>query len=137
MIELRADGSIPGQNTHGRVYKVVDPMTGEVGYNCWASDLPQGEPHCLERIEGYDSFHGYVSEILPIAEVEALVQSLNRKPKEKIDTPHTLMVKRVRARLALGNAEAIDGITVLQDMAEMLLDIEGRRGRPALPGWRV
>ena len=33
MIELRADGSIPGPDQYGRIYKVVDPMTGIVAYN--------------------------------------------------------------------------------------------------------
>ena len=137
MIELRADGSIPGVDTHGRVYKVVDLMTGVVGYNCWVSDLSNGDPEILARIEKYDTFRGYASDILPISEIKTLVQSLNCRPSEKIDTPHTLMVKRVRERIASGNAEIIDGFSVLQDMAEILLDIEGRRERPALPGWRT
>ena len=45
------------------------------------------------------------------------------------------MIERVRRRLAEGIEGDIDGFTALQDMAEMLADIEGRRQRPALPGW--
>ena len=135
MIELREDGSIPGPDKYARIYKVVNQMTGEVGYNQWASDLPEGDPSTIRMIEAYDTFAGYASEILPIKDANALVKKLNSGPSEKVDTPHTLLVKRVRQRLAEGNANTIDGFTALADMAEMLRDIEGRRERPALPGW--
>lgn len=136
MIELREDGSIPGKDEHGQVYKVIDPMTGEVGYNLWLSDLPKGEPRVLAMIQGYDSFSGFASDILSADEAQALVKKLNAGPKVYEETAHTRLVKRVRQRLTDGNGESIDGFTALQDMAEMVKDIEGRRVRPALPGWK-
>lgn len=135
MIELRADGSIPGPSEYGRIYKVIDPMTGIVGYNMWASDLPEGDPDTIANIEGYDSFGGFVTDILPIKEAKSKVRELNGGPKEKVPTEHTRLVERVRRRLAEGIQGDIDGFTVLDDMREMLTDIEGRRERPALPGW--
>ena len=135
MIELREDGSSPGPDKYARLYKVVNQMTGEVGYNQWASDLPEGEPHIVKMIEAYNTFAGYASEILPIEDAKELVKKLNGGPRQKEETPHTLLVKRVRQRLADGNEGIIDGFTALADMAEMLRDIEGRRERPALPGW--
>ena len=135
MIELRADGSIPGPDQYGRIYKVVDPMTGIVAYNMRASDLPEGEPDSIKRIRAYDSFAGFVTDILPIEDVKRKVRELNDGPKEKVSTSHTRMIERVRRRLAEGIDGDIDGFTALQDMAEMLADIEGRRQRPALPGW--
>ena len=135
MIELRADGSIPGPDQYGRIYKVVDPMTGIVAYNMRASDLPEGEPDSIKRIRAYDSFAGFVTDILPIEEANRKVRELNDGPKEKVSTSHTRMIQRVRRRLAEGIEGDIDGFTALQDMAEMLADIEGRRQRPALPGW--
>ena len=55
-----------------------------------------------------------------------------------MDTPHTLMVARVRRRLAEGLSGDVDGITVLQDLADMVKDLEGgeRREWPAAPGWK-
>ena len=135
MIELRADGSIPGPDQYGRIYKVVDPMTGIVAYNMRASDLPEGEPDSIKRIRAYYSFAGFVTDILPIEDVKRKVRELNDGPKEKVSTSHTRMIERVRRRLAEGIDGDIDGFTALQDMAEMLADIEGRRQRPALPGW--
>ena len=135
MIELRADGSIPGPDQYGRIYKVVDPMTGIVAYNMRASDLPEGEPDSIKRIRAYYSFAGFVTDILPIEEANRKVRELNNGPKEKVSTSHTRMIERVRRRLAEGIEGDIDGFTALQDMAEMLADIEGRRQRPALPGW--
>lgn len=135
MIELRADGSIPGPDRYGRIYKVVEPMTGIVGYNMWASDLPEGEPDNIKRIRAYDSFAGFVTDILPIEEARRQVRELNNGAKEKVSTSHTRMVERVRRRLNEGIEGDIDGFTALQDMREMLADIEGRRERPALPGW--
>jgi len=41
MVELREDGSIPGPDVYGRVYRLVDPITGAVGFSMWASDLPE------------------------------------------------------------------------------------------------
>ena len=133
MIELRADGSIPGPDQYGRIYKVVDPMTGIVAYNMWASDLPEGEPDSIKRIRAYYSFAGFVTDILPIEEANRKVRELNDGPKEKVSTSHTRMIERVRRRLDEGIEGDIDGFTALQDMAEMLADIEGRRQRPALP----
>lgn len=136
MIELREDGSIPGKNEYGQVYKVVDQMTGAVGYNLWLSDLPQGEPRTLAMIQRYDTFSGFVSGIVSADEAQALVKNLNAGPKVHEETAHTRVVQRVRQRLAEKHLNDIDGFTALQDMAEMLLDIEGRRERPALPGWK-
>lgn len=130
----RKTGSIPGPDQYGRIYKVVDPMTGIVGYNMWASDLPEGEPDSIKRIRAYDSFAGFVWTFCP-SKANRKVRELNDGPKEKVSTSHTRMIERVRRRLAEGIEGDIDGFTALQDMAEMLADIEGRRQRPALPGW--
>lgn len=135
MIELRADGSIPGPDQYGRIYKVIDPMTGIVGYSMWGSDLPEGEPDTIANIEAYDSFGGFVTDILPIKEAKSKVRELNGGPQVKVSTEHTRLVERVRRRLAEGIQGDIDGFTVLDDMRGMLVDIQGRRERPALPGW--
>lgn len=138
MIELREDGSAPGPDQYGRIYKLLHPITGCVGYNMWASDLPNGEPHVVAQIEGYSSFLGFVTDVLPIDEAYEKVRALNNAPDEYMDTPHTLMVARVRRRLAEGLSGDVDGITVLQDLADMVKDLEGgeRREWPAVPGWK-
>lgn len=135
MIELREDGSMPGPDQYGRLYKGVNPMTGEVGYSMWASEFSEGDPERIRMIEGYDAFAGYASGVLPIEEANALVRQLNNGPKVKEETAHTRLVKRVRQRLVDSNIDIVDGFTALQDMAELVLDIDGRRVRPALPGW--
>ena len=138
MIELREDGSAPGPDQYGRIYKLLHPITGCVGYNMWASDLPNGEPHVVAQIEGYSSFLGFVTDVLPIDEAYEKVRALNNAPDEYMDTPHTLMVARVRRRLAEGLSGDVDGITVLQDLADMVKDLEGgeRREWPAAPCWK-
>ena len=138
MIELREDGSAPGPDQYGRIYKLLHTITGCVGYNMWASDLPNGEPHVVAQIEGYSSFLGFVTDVLPIDEAYEKVRALNNAPDEYMDTPHTLMVARVRRRLAEGLSGDVDGITVLQDLADMVKDLEGgeRREWPAAPGWK-
>lgn len=138
MIELREDGSIPGPDQYGRIYKLVDPITGCIGYNMWASEFPQGDPRTVAQIEGYSSFLGFVTDVLPIEEAYTKVRALNDAPDEYMDTPHTLLVARVRRRVAEGLAGDVDGATVLQDLAEMVKDLEGgtRRAWPAVPGWK-
>jgi hypothetical protein len=135
MIELRADGSIPGPDKYGRVYQIVNLMTGEIGYNMWSSDLPEGDPDRVAGIQSYPTFKKWASDILPVDDADALVEKLNRGPAEYVNTPHTLMVARVRARLQTGNVGDIDGVSIIDDMKEMLLDINGRGARPPLSGW--
>ena len=141
MIELRLNQSTgkyekPGPHTHGRVYMVIDQMTGEVGYNCTTSDLPGLDPDMVERIRKYDTFGGWMTEIVSADETRETVQRLNRLPKEFQETKHTLLVKRVKRRFAEQHAGTIDGFSVLDDMREMHADIMGQRVRPALPGWK-
>lgn len=135
MIELREDGSVPGPDEYGRIYKVVDPMTGAVGHNMWASDLPLGEDWLIKRIEGYDSFKGWVGSVEPLAKIEERMIALGKAAPEFEETAHTLLVKRARRRVAEGIAGEMDGFTAAQDMAELIKDLEGRGQRPALPGW--
>lgn len=135
MITIRADGSIPGPDKYGRAYQVVNQMTGKVGYNLWGSDLPEGDPHTIKNIEGYKTFAGWASEILPIDQVNSMVTELN-KIRKFVDTPHTLMVKRVRQRLASNDIGVIDGFDAIHDMNEMYKDIMGHHlGQPPIDGW--
>lgn len=140
MIELRqnADGSyrMPGPDTHGRVYKVIDQVTGEVGYNCSLYDTPTLDTDMLACIEGYDTFGGWVTDIISADETRAMVHDLNRGPREFVETRHTKLVARVNRRLVENHAGTIDGVNVLDDLLEMYNDIMGRRVRPALPGWQ-
>lgn len=139
MIELRSDGTKyvkPGPHTHGRVYMVINQMTGEVGYNCTTSDLPGLEPRHIKIIEEYDSFGGWMTEIISCEETMATVKRLNGEPKQFIATKHTLLVARVIRRLSEQHAGTIDGFDVLDDMHEMYTDLLGRQVRPALPGWK-
>lgn len=140
MIELRKNAAgkleVPGEPKFGRVYKIVNLMTGEVGYNYTTSDLPALEN--LDRIEAYDSFRGWVTEIVSAKESYETVKRLNAvRPIEKLDTPHTLLVARVNRRLAEQDAGFIDGYDVLDDMRELRADIMGRGQRPPLDGWRT
>ena len=92
----------------------------------------------MAQIEGYSSFLGFVTDVLPIEEAYTKVRALNDAPDEYMDTPHTLLVARVRRRVTEGLAGDVDGATVLQDLAEMVTDLEGgkRRAWPAVPGWK-
>jgi hypothetical protein len=142
VIELRLDQSTgkyvkPGPHTHGRVYMVIDQMTGEVGYNCTTSDLPGLDPDMPKRISKYDTFGGWMTEIVSADETSETVQRLNRLPKEFKETKHTRLVARVNRRFAENHAGTIDGFDVLDDMLEMYNDLMGRRVRPALPGWKA
>lgn len=108
MITIRADGSIPGPDKYGRAYKVINLMTGQVGYNLWGSDWPAGDPYVIKNIESYSTFAGWASDILPINEVDVLVGKLNLT-KQFVDTPHTLMIKRIRSRMNTNDVGVIDG----------------------------
>jgi hypothetical protein len=135
MITIRADGSIPGPDQYGRAYKVINQMTGQVGYNLWGSDLPAGDPYVIKNIERYSTFAGWVSDILPINEVEVLVGKLNLT-KQFVDTPHTLMIKRIRGRMNTNDVGVIDGFDVIADIEAMYKDIMGAHlGRPPIDGW--
>lgn len=141
MVELRLNQSTgkyeqPGPHTHGRVYMVIDQETGEVAYNCTTSDLPGLDPNMVERIRKYDTFGGWMTEIVSAEETIATVRRLNSLPREFKETKHTRLVARVKRRLAEQHAGVIDGFEVLDDMREMYADITGRRVRPALPGWK-
>lgn len=140
MVELRLNQATgkyekPGPATFGRVYMVVDPMTGEVAYNCTLSDLPGLDPEQVQRISKYDSFAGWMTEIVSTTETLETVKRLNNLPKEFKQTKHTKLVARVKQRLAEQHAGTIDGFSALDDMREMYADILGQRIRPALPGW--
>lgn len=135
MIEFRADGSIPGPDKYGRIYKVVDLNTGEIGYNYSSSDLPGLDPYRMKIIKGYDTFRGWVTDIIDIKEVQKKCREMNDSPAEYIETPHTLLVKRVEQRLRSGNNGIVDGYRMLDDMLEMFHDIQGRLQRQPLEGW--
>ena len=133
MIELRADGSAPGPDTVGRVYKIIDQITGKVGFNLTGSD--REEELRIAQIEAYDSFGGWMTDVVDIAIVHAECRRLNADKHPSVDTPHTMLVKRIRVRLNEHNRDTIDGHDILSDLAELVKDIKGRRIRPALPGW--
>lgn len=141
MVELRLNQAtgkheVPGPNTHGRVYKVIDQTTGEIGYNCTLSDLPGLDPRHVEMIEKYDTFGGWVTEIISADDARAKTHDLNRGPREFVETKHTRLVARVIRRLSEQHAGTIDGNDVLDDMLGMYNDILDQRVRPALPGWK-
>lgn len=120
-----------------QAYRLVDPITGAVGYNMWQSSAPSEDTNVMQmRISQYDSFSGWATDILPAAEVQALVKKLNAAAAGAFEeTPHTKLVDRVYRRIKDGDTSTVDGHSVIDDMREMLRDIEGRRIRPALPGW--
>lgn len=137
MIELRADGSKPGPHAVGRVYEIVDLMTGQVGYNCVTEETVDLLNARIAQygIEQYDTFLQWIGDVTTSNATVAQVRSLNNGPKKFVETEHTKLVARVKRRLEEGHGGIIDGHDVLADMQEMLLDIQGRRVRPALPGW--
>jgi hypothetical protein len=142
VIELRLNQSTgkyekPGVHTHGRVYMVIDQMTGEVAYNCTTSDLPGLDPNTLECIRKYDTFGGWMTEIISADETKAKVFDLNRGPREFVETKHTRLVARVKRRLAEQNDGVIDGFYVIDDMRAMYADLTGVRHGNTVPGWKV
>ena len=142
MIELRLNEfsgkyERPAPDAFGRVYRIVNQMTGEVGFNCTSSDLPGLDPARVKMIEEYDTFGGWMTEIISVEDTYTKVMELNAGPKVVLDTPHTELVARVRHRLKVGTDLEIDGHAVLDDMREMYADIMGRGRRGAVDGWRA
>lgn len=60
MIELRADGSMPGAPQVARIYK--SGSEGRLYYTAWAGEFETDLPAYLEK---YDSFRGWVSDFIP------------------------------------------------------------------------
>lgn len=82
MEELDANGNIP-LKTHASVYKVVDLKSGRVGYNVVTGGPDGLEPLAQERIEGYATFRGFVTELLPMRDAEvARLRSLDPQFEE-------------------------------------------------------
>ncbi len=112
-------------------------MSGEVGYNSTSSEYPTLNPRSVKMIEGYDTFGGWVTDIISAEDTKTKCDELNAGPTVFENTPHKMLVQRVRQRLNQWHAGTIDSASVMDDMKEMYEDIMGRRERPPLPGWKT
>jgi hypothetical protein len=74
MIELRADGSLPGEDKIGRIY--IMSYDGRLGYCSFECELESDWP---EYIEKYPNFRGFVTGFLPLDELSAKHEELNAK----------------------------------------------------------
>ena len=123
MVELDANGNIP-LKTHARVYKVVDLKSGRVGYNV-ATGGPDGlEPLDQERIEGYTTFRGFVTELLPMRDAEAEVARLRTLAPQFEETEYTQLIARVKYRLEKNIASPLEGHSVLHDLKALLREVK-------------
>ena len=140
MIELRLNPEtgkheVPGKPHHGRVYKVVDLFTGEVGYNYSVTDLPELPKTTVSMIEGYDTFRGWVTDMIPIEQVVSRAKELTVNDA-RVFFGKALLHARDEQRVPRLDENVRRVQSVIDDMREMYNDIMGRRVRPALPGWK-
>lgn len=72
MIELRADGSLPGEPKVGRIYKMANG--GRLYYHSYEVEMESDWPDYIEK---YPNFRGFVTGFLPIKELSAEHERLN------------------------------------------------------------
>lgn len=135
MIELEEDENgklvVPGPDTHGRVYRLIDPYTGQVGYNYLT--FKKGaldEDRSLKTIEAYSTFSGWATDVLVIAVAREEVTRLNALTARYESTPFTELKDRILERVAKGDDP--DLIAIVRQLQGF--DTEGRRDRAA-KGW--
>jgi len=76
MIELNEDGTRPGPDTVGRVYKIC--CKGVYSFNVWSRDSLKSEKFPTQAdIEKYYTFIEWVSDNLPIEEARKQTRDLN------------------------------------------------------------
>ena len=127
MIELRDNGKggweVPGEPVRGRVYKVVNLKTGQIGYNYTITDLEQIPAATAAMIEGYDTFVEWVTDMIPVDDVYTEVKRLNQeatKNKLRIPTKFTKRLDDIRYRMKTGQVAIINGHSTLDDIHWLL-----------------
>lgn len=70
MVEEDEDGNIPKRNV-GRIYKVA--YDGKVGFNHWVGGSIDDQPAYIEE---YESFRGYVSDVIPTEKISREIKRL-------------------------------------------------------------
>lgn len=71
MIELRADGSIPGKPQRGRVYKMAGE--GKVWFSLWTGEF---DTDLKSYIALYPEFRGWQTDFLPLSEAKVQFESI-------------------------------------------------------------
>ena len=103
MIELRADGSIPGAAKVGRVYKMAG--SGKIWFAVWSGEFETDLP---SYIETYAGFRGFYTNFLPVKEADNICKELNRQgvSLEEINSEQVAWLKEslMNAVLAAQNA---------------------------------
>lgn len=85
MKDLRADGSIPGENKFARIYEVK----GEDwhGYNMWTGETADDNAWPQQSdIEKYPTFVKWETSVLDYQEAEERIRLLNKTPQYNIST---------------------------------------------------